>query len=187
MAFVYVPNGAIPAAWWPAGEGGADFELSRTLAPLANVRKHLQVISGLEDLSANAGPDGAGDHARAGGTFLTGVRIKKTAGSDIHAGISIDQVDREPDRPPHAFRIAGTHLRRRAQVRRVRFGLRLRVRIQPRLALAEPAARARAQSAVRVRAVVRRRRAEASASRTSSAARPSSIRFSTTCSRMRAA
>ena len=92
MAVVYVPNGAIPAAWWPAGDGGADFELSRTLAPLANVRKHVQVISGLEDLSANAGPDGAGDHARAGGTFLTGVRIKKTAGSDIHAGISIDQV-----------------------------------------------------------------------------------------------
>ena len=92
MAVVYVPNGAIPSAWWPAGDGGTDFELSRTLAPLANVRNHLQVISGLEDLSANAGPDGAGDHARAGGTFLTGVRIKKTAGSDIHAGVSIDQV-----------------------------------------------------------------------------------------------
>ena len=39
MAFVYVPNGAIPAAWWPAGDGGTDFELSPTLAPLANVRK----------------------------------------------------------------------------------------------------------------------------------------------------
>ena len=47
---------------------------------------------GSTDLSADAGPDGAGDHARASGTFLTGVRIKKTAGSDIHAGISIDQV-----------------------------------------------------------------------------------------------
>lgn len=92
MAFVYVPNGAIPSAWWPAGEGGTDFALSPTLQPLASVRSHLQVIAGLENLSANPGPDGAGDHARAGGTFLTGVRIKKTAGSDIHAGISIDQV-----------------------------------------------------------------------------------------------
>jgi hypothetical protein len=92
MAFVYVPNGAIPAAWWPAGEAGADFELSPTLAPLANVRKQIQVISGLTDLAAEPGPDGAGDHARAGGTFLTGVRIKKTAGSDIKAGVSIDQV-----------------------------------------------------------------------------------------------
>ncbi|HEU4593493.1 MAG TPA: DUF1552 domain-containing protein [Steroidobacteraceae bacterium] len=92
MAFVYVPNGAIPAAWWPAGDGGADFELSPTLAPLANVRRQIQVISGLTDVSAEPGPDGAGDHARAGGTFLTGVRIKKTAGSDIKAGVSIDQV-----------------------------------------------------------------------------------------------
>ena len=92
MAFVYVPNGAIPAAWWPAGEGGADFALSPTLAPLVNVHKSLQVISGLDCVSADAGPDGAGDHARAGGTFLTGVRIKKTAGSDIRAGVSFDQV-----------------------------------------------------------------------------------------------
>jgi hypothetical protein len=92
MAFVYVPNGAIPAAWWPAGDAGADFALSPTLAPLSKVHRHLQVIGGLEDLSANPGPDGAGDHARAGATFLTGVRIKKTAGSDIHAGVSIDQV-----------------------------------------------------------------------------------------------
>jgi Protein of unknown function (DUF1552) len=92
MAYVYVPNGAIPAAWWPAGNGGADFALSPTLAPLVNVRNQLQVISGLDCVSADPGPDGAGDHARAGGTFLTGVRIKKTAGSDIKAGISIDQV-----------------------------------------------------------------------------------------------
>jgi hypothetical protein len=92
MAFVYVPNGAIPSAFWPTGEPAVDFALSPTLAPLANVHKQLQIISGLSDLSANAGPDGAGDHARASATFLTGVRIKKTAGSDIRAGESIDQV-----------------------------------------------------------------------------------------------
>jgi hypothetical protein len=91
MAFVYVPNGMIPSAWWPDAPGEA-FALSPTLQPLDKVRGHVQVISGLQDLSADAGPDGAGDHARAGGTFLTGVRIKKTAGSDIHAGVSIDQV-----------------------------------------------------------------------------------------------
>ena len=50
MAFVYVPNGAIPAAFWPAGEPGADFALSPTLAPLANVHKQLQVIGGLHGL-----------------------------------------------------------------------------------------------------------------------------------------
>ena len=92
MAFVYVPNGTIPGAWWPAGDAGKEFALPRTLEPLAKVRQQLQIISGLDDLNADPGPDGAGDHARAGGTFLTGVRIKKTAGSDIYAGVSIDQV-----------------------------------------------------------------------------------------------
>src|SRR5256886_15509964 len=87
MAFLYVPNGTIPSAWWPEGDGGKDFELPRTLQPLEKLRNQLQVISGLDDVNAEAGPDGAGDHARAGGTFLTGVRIKKTAGSGIYGGI----------------------------------------------------------------------------------------------------
>jgi hypothetical protein len=92
MAFLYVPNGIIPSGWWPEGDGGSDFVLPSTLQPLAKVRQKVQIVSGLEDVSANAGADGGGDHARAGGTFLTGVRIKKTSGSDIHAGVSIDQV-----------------------------------------------------------------------------------------------
>jgi hypothetical protein len=91
MAVLYVPNGIIPGAWWPE-KTGSDFALPETLQPLEKLRDKFQLISGLQDLSANPGADGAGDHARAGGTFLTGVRIKKTAGSDIHAGVSIDQV-----------------------------------------------------------------------------------------------
>jgi Protein of unknown function (DUF1552) len=92
MAYLYVPNGTIPGAWWPTSNVGTDFSWSPTLEPLAKVRNQVQIISGLADASAEAGPDGAGDHARAGGTFLTGVRVKKTAGSDIRAGVSIDQV-----------------------------------------------------------------------------------------------
>ena len=92
MGFIYVPNGTIPSAWWPTGDGGQDYELPRSLQPLEKLRHQVQVISGLADASAEPGPDGAGDHARAGGTFLTGVRIKKTAGADIYAGVSIDQV-----------------------------------------------------------------------------------------------
>lgn len=90
-AFLYFPNGAIPSAWWPTGTG-ADFALNRTMEPLAKVKQHIQVLGGLNCLSANAGPDGGGDHARANGTFLTGVRIKKTNGADFQAGVSIDQV-----------------------------------------------------------------------------------------------
>ena len=90
-AFLYFPNGAIPSAWWPTGSG-TDFTLNRTMEPLANVKQHLQILGGLGDVSANGGPDGGGDHARANGTFLTGVRIKKTNGADFRAGVSIDQV-----------------------------------------------------------------------------------------------
>lgn len=90
-AFLYFPNGAIPAAWSPKGTG-ADFVLNRTMEPLAKVKEHIQVLGGLANLSANPGPDGGGDHARANATFLTGVRIKKTNGADFQAGVSIDQI-----------------------------------------------------------------------------------------------
>lgn len=89
-AFVYFPNGAIPVSWWPKGDGG-EFELHSTLSPLETSRNHIQILGGLDHQNANPGPDGAGDHARANGTFLTGVRMKKSA-TDIRAGISIDQV-----------------------------------------------------------------------------------------------
>jgi Protein of unknown function (DUF1552) len=91
MAFMYFPNGAIPGSWHPVGEGPG-LELNRTMQPLEKVKHRVQVISGLEDLNAMPGSDGAGDHARANGTYLTSVRVKKTAGADIHAGVSVDQV-----------------------------------------------------------------------------------------------
>lgn len=91
MAYVYFPNGAHQDYWWPKGEGRS-FELSKTMKPLEELRDKVQIISGLDHIHATAGPDGAGDHARANGTFLTGVRVKKTAGADIHAGVSIDQI-----------------------------------------------------------------------------------------------
>src|SRR5262249_52272083 len=89
-AFLYFPNGAIPSAWWPTGEG-TDFQWSRTLAPLEKHKDQLQILGGLGHQSAEPGPDGAGDHARGNGTFLTGVRLKKSA-TDIRAGVSFDQV-----------------------------------------------------------------------------------------------
>lgn len=91
MAFMYFPNGAHQANWWPGGEG-ANFTLNRTMQSLEPLKHKLQVIAGLDHRNATPGPDGAGDHARANGTFLTGVRVKKTAGGDIKAGVSIDQV-----------------------------------------------------------------------------------------------
>ncbi len=91
LAFIYFPNGAIHQPWWPTG-ADRQFSLGPTLAPLQNLQHYLQVVSGFAHKNAEAGNDGAGDHARANGTFLTGVRVKKTAGSDIAAAISVDQI-----------------------------------------------------------------------------------------------
>jgi hypothetical protein len=88
-AFLVFPNGAIPSAWWPEGDG-TEFEFSPTLKPLEAYRQHLQVLGGLDQKSAYGGADGGGDHARGNGVFLTGVRLKKSA-TDIRAGVSIDQ------------------------------------------------------------------------------------------------
>ncbi len=89
-AFLFFPNGAIPSAWWPKGKG-ADFTFSRTLQPLEPSKPFVQILGGLDHKTAEPGPDGAGDHARGNGTFLTGVRLKKSA-TLIRAGTSIDQV-----------------------------------------------------------------------------------------------
>jgi hypothetical protein len=91
LAFVYVPNGIVMKDWTPQG-AGRQFEFTRILKPLERFREDLLVISGLDDHNGNALGDGAGDHARAGASILTGVHCKKTAGADIQNGVSADQV-----------------------------------------------------------------------------------------------
>src|SRR5688500_13144322 len=91
MAFVYFPNGAHQDYWWPTGEG-SNFTLAKTMQPLSPLQKSIQVLGGLDHLNAKAGNDGAGDHARANATFLTGARARKTDSTDIQVGISVDQV-----------------------------------------------------------------------------------------------
>jgi hypothetical protein len=90
MAFVYFPNGAHQEYWWPQG-ADRNFTLGPTMAPLAPLQHAIQVLGGLDHKNATAGNDGAGDHARANATFLTGARARKTDSADIQVGISIDQ------------------------------------------------------------------------------------------------
>jgi hypothetical protein len=91
LSFSYVPNGIIMDHWKPVGEG-ANFNLGRIMQPLSPFKNDLLIVSGLADHNGNALGDGGGDHARAGGSFLTSSHPKKTGGADIYAGISIDQV-----------------------------------------------------------------------------------------------
>lgn len=91
MAFISIPNGVQQNHWFPLGDP-AEFKLNSSMQGLESLKKHIQVIGGLKHENATAGRDGAGDHARASATFLTGARARKTAGSDIYVGTSVDQV-----------------------------------------------------------------------------------------------
>lgn len=90
MAGIFFPNGAIMPNWSPSGKA-KDWELSKTLRPLAPWKSKINVISGLAHEHGRANGDGAGDHARCCATFLTAARPVKTS-SNIRLGVSMDQV-----------------------------------------------------------------------------------------------
>jgi hypothetical protein len=90
MAFVYVPNGIIMNEWNPVEEGklGA---LPRVLKPFESLKDDILLLGNLTHNGGRALLDGAGDHGRCCGAYLTGVHPKKTL-VDIKAGVSCDQV-----------------------------------------------------------------------------------------------
>ena len=92
LAIVYVPNGIWMPNWTPA-QADLSLGLAPTLAPLSRYTDRMVVVSGLSNKQADALPgEGAGDHARASGAYLTGVHPRKTEGTDLRAGLSIDQI-----------------------------------------------------------------------------------------------
>lgn len=91
LAFVYIPNGANMDDWTPKQEGKS-FELPYILESLKPHQRDLLVLSGLTHDKARPNGDGAGDHARASATFLTGCQARKTQGADIKVGVSVDQM-----------------------------------------------------------------------------------------------
>ena len=95
LAFLFVPNGVHPPDWIPESTPEtrtAEFALPPSLQPLEDVRGLVNVHTGLAHHNAKALGDGPGDHARSAACFLTGAHPRKTAGSDIVNGISVDQV-----------------------------------------------------------------------------------------------
>ncbi len=89
VAVVYVPNGIIMNEWTPA-EAGKDFTFTRILKPFEPFRDDVTVITGLAN-NAAAKAQGGG-HAKASGSFLSSAPPKYTAGADVHAGTTFDQV-----------------------------------------------------------------------------------------------
>jgi len=60
LGFFYVPNGMYLPNFHPAGSGGTTFELTPVLTPLASVREHVVVVSGLSNMPVLANDQGGG-------------------------------------------------------------------------------------------------------------------------------
>ena len=110
LLFTYMPVGANMPSWTPEGEG-SDYKFSRILKPLEAFRGDFSVLSGLDHHQADALGDGPGDHARAGAAYLTGVHCKKTGGTDIHCGVSVDQIAARSIGGENEIPVAGARLR----------------------------------------------------------------------------
>jgi hypothetical protein len=96
LGFIYgSPNGIIQDAFFPK-KVGANFELSPILSPLAPVKDHLLVLSGLAHRQADSFGDGNGDHPRGTAVWLSGVHAwdrRGGGGADsVKLGTTIDQV-----------------------------------------------------------------------------------------------
>ena len=89
VAVVYVPNGIVMKDWTP-DQTGSEFSFPRILESLEPYRDSIMVISGLNNTAGNKAKGGG--HAKASGSFLSGTSPKFTAGADVRAGVTFDQV-----------------------------------------------------------------------------------------------
>jgi hypothetical protein len=99
MEMVHGSAGAAKIGWekhmWSPAAIGRDFDLSPTaLKPLEPYREYLTIVSNTFNHAAEAWTalEVGGDHFRSSATYLTQAHPKQTEGSDIHAGMSIDQI-----------------------------------------------------------------------------------------------
>lgn len=89
LGVVYVPNGIWMKDWLPE-KTGADFAFPRIMKPLEKFREDIVVVSGLSNHAAVKAKGGG--HAKASGSFLSCAQPKYTAGADVRAGVTFDQI-----------------------------------------------------------------------------------------------
>ena len=88
---LFVPHGMAPGYWIPEKEG-TDFEFKFCYKPLEPFRKYVTQISGLHARSAEPPPGVTGADHWVAAAFLCANKPKKTAGADVYAGTTIDQM-----------------------------------------------------------------------------------------------
>jgi hypothetical protein len=88
----FVPHGAAPGYWVPEKEGALPAELPLIWQPLEPHRKNLTILSGLHSTSSEPPPGETGADHWVAAAFLCADKPKKTAGADVRAGQTIDQI-----------------------------------------------------------------------------------------------
>src|SRR5216110_510996 len=90
---IFFPHGMAPGYWEPGAEGPLPAKLPHILEGLSSVRDQTTVISGLWSKSAEPPEGTTGSDHWVAAAYLTGIKPRKTAGSDATVGSpTIDQI-----------------------------------------------------------------------------------------------
>src|ERR1700676_5282963 len=93
LGFFQVPNGIMNLQNEFSQKEAGELTLGPILQPLADFKDRMLTFGGLDSQqAAGLGFEIAGDHPRACTAWLTGTHAKMTAGADLHAGVSADQI-----------------------------------------------------------------------------------------------
>jgi Protein of unknown function (DUF1552) len=87
----FVPHGMAPGYWIP-DKAGTGFEFPFCFKPLEPYREHVTILSGLHSRSSEPPPGVTGADHWVAAAFLCANKPKKTAGADVYAGTTIDQI-----------------------------------------------------------------------------------------------
>src|SRR5207249_5630301 len=89
---IFFPHGMAPGYWEPKEEGSLPAKLPHILESLERVREHTTVLTGLWSKSAEPPEGTTGSDHWVAAAYLTGIKPRKTAGSDATVGSpTIDQ------------------------------------------------------------------------------------------------
>jgi len=88
----FVPHGMAPGYWIPKAEGALPAELPFNWKGLEPFREKSVIMSGLHSRSAEPPPGATGADHWVAAAFLCANKPRKTAGADVYAGTTIDQM-----------------------------------------------------------------------------------------------
>ena len=89
---LFVPHGAAPGYWVPEKVGALEPELPYIWKALEPLREKTVILSGLHSRSAEPPPGVTGADHWVAAAFMCAEKPKKTAGADVRAGTTIDQI-----------------------------------------------------------------------------------------------